>query len=78
MSNYFEFEVSYWSAENNCEKFYYGLTCAQDYTEAAKIIDEWYESEDIISIKLINWGEDNRVLELNRKTLDQIKEEHIF
>ena len=46
MSNYFEFEVSYWSAENNCEKFYYGLTCAQDYTEAAKIIDEWYESED--------------------------------
>lgn len=78
MSNYFEFEVSYWSAESNCEKFYYGLICAQDYTEAAQIIDEWYESEDIVSIKLINWGEDNRVLELNRETLDRIKEEHIF
>lgn len=78
MCNYFEFEVGYWSEEENCEKTYCGLTCAEDYTEAAQTIDEWYGFEDISYIKLINWGEDNRVLQINRETFDKIKKEHIF
>ena len=78
MNSYYEYEIVIWDPEINFETTFYGITCAKDYTEAARTIDEWYEGEDVVSLKLTNWGEDNIVLNFSKETLEKIKSEHIF
>lgn len=73
MKNYYEYEVEMF--EEFQVKTYQGITYGNDFAEALRNVADYYDEENLNSVKIIPWDCEG-CISLSKNALNEIRENH--